>query len=410
MTFEIILVLIAILFSAFFSSGETAFTVAGKLLMDVYNRHGRRGAKVASKFYENPDLLFSTTLVGTNLANVFYSSVFALLLSSVGVPVEIILIVSPLILLLFGEILPKSLARERPESVALGSSILLWIMYLLLLPMIVIVRFCSSMILKLFGVNTQSNQIEKITIADLRIINEELRKSGVVDDNEAEMVENVLGLKEKKVREIMTPRTKMTAVGDNTSIQELEQLAKSTGYSRIPVYTDDIDHIKGIIHIKDLLSKPVNLDSITREARYIPEQMDTSKLLGMFRHEKMGLVIVVDEHGGTAGMVSIEDLVEELVGEIEDEYDRKAKIGKVIAKGAYLVEAEVEIQQLKRLWNINLPEGGYETVAGLIFQRTGKIPKVGETIQTRGWILRIVDADDHRIRKVLIRKISKSKK
>ncbi|MBD3165741.1 DUF21 domain-containing protein [bacterium] len=400
----LLFVIIAVVLSAFFSGTETAYTVAGKVTMEVYRRHGRAGSRYAHKFYRRPNLLFATSLVGTNLANVLYSSVFAIWLNRLGVPVEAIVVISPVVLLFFGEILPKTVAREGAEPWALWSAVPLHLMMWLLFPLVIVAQGTSRTLLSLVGAGGEDEREEQITLADLTGMSYDLKRTGTVDDVEADLLDRVLTLRRRKLKELMTPRTQMVALPVTATRREAEETVQKTGYTRIPVYEDNIDHIIGVLHAMELLQGEKLLREQLIEPIFLPDNASALQAVTYAQRHKAGLLIVVDEHGGTAGIVTIEDVLEELVGEIEDEYDRASKPGRQISQNAWLVHARTEIGILKEHWGITLPEGEFETVGGLVTSITGTIPKPGEVITVPGWTLRVADADDRRVKRVLIRK------
>lgn len=404
MSLEGWLLLLLLLFSAFFSGTETAYTVAGRLALEVYGRHDRRGARRALRFHARPNLLFSTTLVMNNLVNVAYSSLAALILAEAGVPLEGILVISPLLLLFFGEVLPKAIARERAEGWALLAAGPLWTCYILFLPAIWLTRVLSRALQSLFGVKGGEVRGRRITFAELTAFWGDLKRAGSLEKGEAELIDHVVALRRRRVRDVMTPRTSIVALPEDAGVAEAEHLVRTRGFSRIPLYRDNLDSIVGVLLARDLLRRPASLSEVMRRPAVVPEQAPAIGLLKLFRRGGTGLAVVIDEYGGTAGIVSLEDLLEEIVGEIEDEHDRRGSWGRQVAKDSLLVSGQSELERLHQRWGIQLPEGEYETVSGLILDRLGHIPEVGEQIEAGGWRLRVVSADAHRIKRVLLRR------
>ncbi|MCB2199564.1 hemolysin family protein [bacterium] len=404
MSTEEILLIVSLVLSAFFSGSETAYTAAGRLAMEVYSRHQRRGATVAKKLYSRPTLLFSTTLVGNNLAGVLYGSLAGLLMVRWGFSLEAILILSPMLVLLVGEVLPKTLAREHPERWAMMVGWPLYIIYFLLYPLIIVAQGASKLVLRLFGMKNDGDEPAAVTLGELRGLWGELYRSGELDEEEIELLDQVVSLREQKVHDVMTPRVDMVALPSGATIEEAEKLVHSRGMSRIPIYEESLDQIVGILLAKDLLDKPKDIQSIMRPPMFIPEQAFVAKFLGPFRRGQAGLAVVIDEHGGTAGVISLEDVIEQLVGNIEDEHDPREGIGKQVTSVSWLVPGRAYLDKVKQAWGIVLPQGDYDTVAGLILDRLERIPKVGETLEAGPWIIRIASADNRRIKRVLIRK------
>ena len=404
MSSEEILLLIALILSSFFSGSETAYTAAGRLAMEVYERHNRRGAKYAHKLYNQPTMLFSTTLVGNNLVGVLYSSLAALLLTRWGFSLEWILVLSPLLVLLVGEVLPKTIAREHPEQWAMVVGLPLLITHYLLYPLIVIAHGASNLLLKIVGEREDRKEPAALTLGELRGLWGELYRTGELDKDEIELLDQVVSLRDQKVHDVMTPRVDIVALPLTATVEEAEKLVVSRGMSRVPVYDESLDQIVGILLAKALLDRPNSIQDILRPALFIPEQAYVAKFLEPFRKGEAGLAVVVDEHGGTAGVVSLEDVIEQLVGNIEDEHDLRAGNGRQVAGNAWLIPARAYLDAIEEAWGLRLPRGDYDTIAGLILDRLGRIPDTGETIIVGGWTLRVVSADNRRIKRVLIRK------
>lgn len=410
MNYQEILLIAAIILSAFFSGSETAYTAAGRLAMEVYRRHGRTGARAAHSLYNRPTLLFSTTLVGNNLVGVIYSSLAALILTRWGFSLQAILVISPLVILILGEVLPKTIAREHPEKWAMLVGWPLRITHWVLWPFIMIARASSNALLFLFGVRDHGDKPAAITLSELRGLWGEMHQAGELDTEEAELLDHVVALRDRKMHEVMTPRVDIVALPADATLEEVEKVVTTRGHSRIPIYEESLDQIIGAVLAKDLLNDPPDLASITRPVLVIPEQATVSRFLGPFRRGQVGLAVIVDEYGGTAGLVTLEDVLEQLVGDIEDEHDPQEGSGRLVAKGAWLIPGRAYLDAVERDWGILLPEGDYETVAGLVLDRLGYIPEIGETVEAGPWSLRIVSADSRRIKRVLIRRIPSGKR
>ncbi len=405
MSLDLILVIVAVILSFFFSGSETAYTAAGRLAMEVYHRHGRRGSRHARRFHDHPNLLFSTTLVGNNLAGVLYSTMAALVLRRAGVPLEGIVVISPLLILFFGEIMPKTIAREHPERWALTVSFPLWLSFVILYPMILAARIASDLLLSLLGLPRGRADPGRITLAEIRSIWVDLRETGTIDHFGAELLDKAISLRQLKLREVMTPRTDIAGLLRNASVQEAEALVQTRGYSRLPVFENDLDHIVGLVLAKDLLRHPESIEEIMRPVRFLPEQSPADSLLEILNRSRSGMVVVIDEHGGTAGIATLEDILEEIVGAIEDEHDSREPRGRRIAQNAILISGRMSLEALVRFWKVQLPEGEYDTVGGLFLAHFGRIPGIGERIELPKWRLTVASADERRVKRVLIRRI-----
>ncbi len=400
-----ILIIVALILSAFFSGSETAFTVAGRLAMEVYKRHGRRGSHTSSLLYANPTLLFNTTLVGNNLVGVLYASVTAVWLDSMGVPVEWIFVISPTILLIFGEILPKTFAREVSERWALAVGVPLWGFRIMFAPLIVLTRGASSLLLRLSGVRGEGESLSKISLGDLTGVWGQLHREGSLDEEEKKLLDHAVALRDVKLREMMTPRAEVVALPLDATVDDVEKAVRKRGFSRIPIYDDNIDNIVGVVFARDLLSPADSVQEILRVPKVVPEQALAGKFLHDFRSGEVGLAVVVDEHGGTAGVVTLEDFLERLVGAIEDEHDPQVMTGRKVSNDSWLISGRASLELLRDKYGIRLPDGDYETVAGWLLDELDEIPEPGEHVDVGRWRVRVVAADARRIKRVLIRKM-----
>jgi putative hemolysin len=399
------LIIIALILSAFFSGSETAYTVAGRLAMEVYKRHGRRGSYTSSLLYTNPTLLFNTTLVGNNLVGVLYASVTAVWLDSMGVPIEWIFVISPTVLLIFGEILPKTIARETAERWALAVGVPLWGFRILFAPLIVVTRGASGALLRLGGVKDDTARLQTISIGDLTGVWGQMHHQGTLDEEEKKLLDHAVALRDVKMREMMTPRAEVVALPLGATVDDVEQAVRKRGFSRVPIYDETIDNVVGVVFARDLLGHPGSVEQILRKPKIVPEQALAGKFLHEFRNGEVGLAVVVDEHGGMAGVVTLEDFLERLVGAIEDEHDPEVMTGRKVSNDSWLISGRASLDMLREKYGISLPEGEYETVAGWLLEELDSIPEPGEYVDLGPWRVRVVAADARRIKRVLIRKM-----
>jgi CBS domain containing-hemolysin-like protein len=350
-------------------------------------------------FAENPDTFLTTTLVGNNIVNVLYATLMTLFLvapitnlseSWFGVapsPVAMLTaqtVIASVVIMIFGEILPKALFRMHADwwvrIIAIPQQICHWV----LKPFIVIANGASNVIIKL--VQPESEKAEQFfRRQDVELIFKELRDSGGrdLDKEDSEILHNVLELSNIRVKESMIPRTDMVGVEKNTSIEETLSLFISSGFSKLPVYQESIDDIIGVIFAYDLFNNPDNLTEIMRPIKLVPASQKSKDLLSEFRQSKISVAVVIDEYGGTAGMVTIEDLLEEVVGDIQDEYDTEDNIIKKLSANTYVISGGVEIEDLVEAYpEITLPveTAEYETIAGYVINSLGRIPKVNEEL------------------------------
>jgi putative hemolysin len=394
---DFLILLLLLLISAFFSGSELAFIVSNKLKIEVKARKGNIAAQSAYHFVKDNKDFFSTILIGNNVVNIAFASLATITLTNYfGWNQYKILLAVTGTMLLFGELIPKYIAREGADNLLLIFSIPLRITSILLLPF-------NKLTNQLLTVLTERKQksAENITHLfdknDFKILLEEGHRAGNVIKEESNILNRVFDFTEQKVYEAMRPRTEIAGIEINKSINEAIDLFVESGYSKIIVYEENLDNIKGIILAKDLFSNPSHIKSITREIPFYPETKKSLEILNEFLNTKMSIAAVVDEFGGTAGIVTMEDIIEELFGEIKDEYDVEEFICRKVSKDSYIVSGKVEIDHINEKYNINLPVGDYETIAGFIINKLGYIPKSNETITIDNYKFLIIRANKVRI-------------
>jgi len=413
---ELLLIILTIFLSGFFSGSEIAFVSANRLKLEIESRKSSWTGRVVNYFVRNPETFLTTTLVGNNIVNVVYATLMTLFLvnpinslyqSWFGtIPSSVTLliiqtIVASVIIMLFGEILPKALFRINADwwvkIIAVPQQICNWIFK----PLIFLADKSSDLIIKL--INPEIDRSGRVfRRQDVELIFKELRDTGGhdLDKEDSEILHNVLELSNKRVKESMIPRTDIVAVEKNTSIDETLKLFISSGFSKLPVYQESIDDIIGVIFAYDLFSNPKNLIEIMRPIKLIPVSQKSKDLLSEFRKSNLSVAIVIDEYGGTAGMVTIEDLLEEVVGDIQDEYDTEEHFVKKLSNNTYIMSGGIEIEDLREEYpEIELPieSSEYETVAGYIINKLGRIPKVNEELLIDGNKIIISKATPSRI-------------
>ncbi len=285
---------------------------------------------------------------------------------------------------LFGELFPKALAIQRPESVSLALVLPLRVFYLITLPLTWFLSKASTLLLSMVGLHSGGHGTEAHTSDELRLLIDQSKESGEIQDSEHELIENVFQFNDRMVKQIMVPRTKLAALEVNMSEEQLLETVFNEGYSRLPVYEGNIDNIVGVLYVKDLLplirqQQPVELARIMRPAYFVPETKKINRLLRQFQRKHLVMAIVSDEFGGVSGLVTIEDIMEELVGEIQDEYDNEVPVVEKISETEYRVNTATAISDANEYLPYPLPEGDdYETVGGLLNVLYGNIPEVGD--------------------------------
>ncbi len=412
-------VVITILFSAFFSGMEIAFVTANKLKIEVDKNKDFLPARILSKFVKKPSRFIGALLLGNNIALVIYGIYIARileqpirqLLPSVAGADAVLLIaqtlVSTLIILLFAEFLPKVLFRINPNSILSFFAIPIYLFYILFYPVIFFFIGLSELILKyLFKVNiTQPDYAFGVVDLDHFLSESTASKPEESDDyQEIQMFQNARDLGNIKLRECMVPRNEIIALNQNESIDKLNELFIESGHSKVLIYQDSIDNIIGYTHSYDLFRKPASIREITKPVMIVPETMPASTLLNKFMGERRSVALVVDEFGGTAGMLTIEDIIEEIFGEIDDEYDVEELAERQIDENTYLFSGRHEIDYLNQKYRLDLPESDdYETLAGFIISFHESIPAENEEIRAGNFLFTIVRASETRIEEVLLK-------
>lgn len=397
MILELIGLALLLLISGFFSSSEIAFVVASKLKIELRARKNNLSAKIISYYSENQQVFFSTILISNNIVNISFASLIALFLAtSFGLNDFEILLLSTTLLLFFGELLPKYFAREHPDSMILIAAIPLRIFSFLLAPFVKITSAISQLI-----VNSANIKEEKISQLfdreDLQILLHESSTAGTLDENEFNIINKVIDLGEQKVYEVFTPRTDIVGVEITATIDEALKIFIDSGYSKIPVYDENLDNIKGFIHAMDMFKYPSTIEEIKRDIVFIPETKKSLELLNELIDKRHSIAVVVDEFGGTAGIVTIEDIIEEMLGEIRDEHDFEEDICKQINEDTFIMSGKVEIDRLNEEFDLNISEGEYETIAGYITSKLGNIPAPHQKFEIDNFTIEIIHSSKQRI-------------
>lgn len=395
---EIILLFVLLILSAYFSSTEMAYIAANKLKLEVKTKKKDLISRNISYYLNNPNIFFSTILLGNNIVNIAFASLSAIILLAVFQLSEFeILLISTILLLFLGELIPKYFAHETADVFIILSSPVLRVITLILYPFIKLLSFISDK--STLGSKTQ--KAENISYLfdkeDIKELLDEGHKAGKVHIHEKNIIEKVIDLGEQKVYEAMRPRTEIVGVEINSTIEEVHQTFIESGYSKLIVYEENLDNIKGVILAKDLFSKPQNINQVIREIKFYPETKKSLEVLNELLESKLSIAVVVDEFGGTAGIVTMEDIIEELFGEIKDEFDVEENICRKVSQDTYLISGKVEIDHLNEKYKIGIPEGDYETIAGYIENRIGRIPKQGESFLIDNYDILIVKATHTKI-------------
>ena len=402
MTSLIIWLLVSMLFSAFFSGMEIAFVSSNRLRAEMDRDKNRFSQRIIKIFYQHPNNFVSTMLVGNNISLVIYGILFAKLFDSTlfepfsdGARVTCDTLLSTLVVLFTGEFLPKSIFKNNPNTLLTVFAVPAWICYVVLYPISRFATLLSKGLLRLVGIRMKSAGEEKeFTKVDLDyLVQDSIDNANNEDEIEEEVkiFQNALDFSETKIRDCMVPRTEIDAVEDTSTIEQLKQVFIESGHSKILVFHEDIDHVIGYVHSSDMFHNPTDLAGIIREISFVPETMLASKLMTQLMQQKRSLAVVVDEFGGTSGLVSLEDIMEEITGEIEDEHDNTNHVAKKLNDHEYMLSARLEITKINEMFDLDLPESDeYMTLGGLILHEYQSFPKLNEVVKIDRYEFKIV--------------------
>ncbi|MCM8761818.1 MAG: hemolysin family protein [Candidatus Omnitrophica bacterium] len=411
----IIILFILILLSAFFSAAETAFISFGRHHFQKIVEMDEKKAKRLRFWFENPNRILVTTLIGNNIVNISASVIAATLTYSYLHRISATLVtgVMTFIILVFAEIIPKSLAKKHSEKIAYYFTFPVMFFCVLLTPIARFLIGISHLFVRLFGERIE-NIIPVLTEEDIKAMIIAGEQEGIIEEEERDMIDSIFELGDKMVREIMTPRVNIVSVKEETPVEDVIKVMAREGYSRLPVYRESIDKITGIIYIKDIIGHRIEnteqpeilqAKDIMREPYFVPESKKVNDLMRELQEKKMQMAIVVDEYGGTAGLVTMEDLVEEIVGEIADEYKKEPKELYLLPDGDFLVSGSMEIEKVNEETGVDIPEGQFETIAGFVLDRFGKFPVKGESFVYNNYQFTVQESDRKKVRMIKIKKL-----
>ena len=403
MTNLIIGLIITMVLSAFFSGMEIAFVSSNRLRAEMDREKNGLSQRAIALFYRHPNNFVSTMLVGNNIALVIYGILFARIFDATlfydlsdGARVTADTLLSTVVVLFTGEFLPKTIFKSNPNTMLTIFAPLAFVFYVVLYPISRFATMLSRGILRLFGVNVPKESDDKeFTKVDLDYLVQSSIDNAKDDEEieeEVKIFHNALDFADTKVRDCMVPRTEIEAVDiDDCTIEELKYKFIESGHSKIVVYREDIDHIIGYIHSSEMFKQVVDISKHIQRMPYVPETMAARKLMQIFLQQKKSLGVVVDEFGGTSGLVSLEDIVEEIFGEIEDEHDNTKYVAKQLSDGAYILSARLEIEKVNEMFDLELPESDeYMTVGGLILHEYQSFPKLNEVIKIGRFEFKII--------------------
>ncbi len=400
---------ILVILSAVFSATETAFSFVNKVRIQGYANDGSKQAKNVVYIIENFDNALTTILICNNVVNLSCSSLATVLCINLfgDIGSAVATGATTLLVLTFGEIIPKCLAKEHCDAFSLKSAGALKALMIILKPLVFVFVKLKALALKMAG---GSEDAPSVTENELKYIVESIEEEGVLEESESEMVRSALDFDEKTAEEILTPRVDVTFISVDDSPEKIKSIIIENRYSRIPVYEETIDHVVGILHTRDYLEsladgKAPNVRDIMQPPYFVFRTQQLSNILSAFKHTKIHLAIVTDEYGGTLGIVTMEDLLEEIVGEIWDEDEEIEHNYYKIGKGEFLVNGDIELDDMLALFDMDEDsiESDSVTVGGFILENAGTIPHRRESIEANGFRFTVMEVKDQRIMRVVVK-------
>jgi CBS domain containing-hemolysin-like protein len=403
-------IILTLIFSAFFSGLEIAFISSNKLRFELDKKNQNLTSTILSIFYRHPQQFISTMLVGNNICLVIYGLLMAEVMTP---PLQTIIgnqyiitfvqtVLATAIVLITGEFLPKTIFRINPNLWLRIFSWLLLIFYVVLYPVSRFSTWLSMWILKIFRVKiSQSTQENVFSRIDLNYLIQESfdnRQNEKEIENEVKFFQNALDFSKVRLRDCSVPRTEIIALEYNTDVEVLKQTFIETGLSKIPIYKGDIDNIVGYIHSSEMFEHQKDWKKQINQIPIVPENMAAQKLMKIFMQEKKSIAVVVDEFGGTAGIITLEDIIEEIFGEIEDEHDNRGYVIEQTSEKEFLFSGRLEVKSANNKFNLNIPESdAYETIDGFILHHHQHFPKLNEVIRVEGFTIKCVKVTNNRI-------------
>ena len=404
---QIIALVFLVTMSAVFSSSETAITSVSKIKVRQLDQKDNKNAHLLKKLHDNMQTTISTILIGNNIVNIAASSIATILFTNIfhqnGALISTV--VMTVFVLIFGEVIPKTIAQYKNKSVALKFSRFIYFLTLVFKPIVKVLNLLTRLVIKLFvGEDEDSSTL---TEEELKTLVEVSEEEGVLKNQETEIMINALELKETLAVDIMTPRTSMASVDIEDAESDLKEIIKNITYSRIPVYEDSIDDIIGVLHIKELAHKIIEDDrdfkirDILKPAFYAYEYIPVVDLFKQMRAKNISISIIIDEYGGTSGIVTMEDILEELVGEIDDEYDNEKEVTK-ISDNEYLVDPEMRIDEVNERFDLDIQSDKFDSIGGFVIELLDRMPKSKDEVEFENLKFVVVNVDKRKITQLMI--------
>lgn len=404
---QIIALVFLVAMSAVFSSSETAITSVSKIKVRQLDQKDNKNAHLLKKLHDNMQTTISTILIGNNIVNIAASSIATILFTNIfhqnGALISTV--VMTVFVLIFGEVLPKTIAQYKNKSVALKFSRFIYLLTIVFKPIVKVLNLLTRLVIKLFvGEDEDSSTL---TEEELKTLVEVSEEEGVLKNQETEIMINALELKETLAVDIMTPRTSMASVDIEDAESDLKEIIKNITYSRIPVYEGSIDDIIGVLHIKELAHKIIEDDrdfkvrDILKPAFYAYEYIPVVDLFKQMRTKNISISIIIDEYGGTSGIVTMEDILEELVGEIDDEYDNEKEVTK-LSDNEYLVDPEMRIDEVNERFDLDIQSDKFDSIGGFVIELLDRMPKSKDEVEFENLKFVVVNVDKRKITQLMI--------
>lgn len=422
---QLVILAILILLNAYFAATEIAYISLNDAKISKQAKEGNKKAKQIESMLKNPSKFLATIQIGITfagfLSSAFASDAFADDLAPIlnnwfpfisldiwkGIAIIIITMILSFFTLVFGELVPKRLAMKYYEKIAYATIGVIKTISIFTLPFVKLLTISTNMISKIFGVSEAEEEI--VTEEEIKMMIDEGEENGTIEQEEKELLNNVFAFNDIIVSEVMTPRTDIFAIEIDEDINELLDRIDEYKYSRIPVYEDNIDNIEGILFIKDILKvikdgRYINIREIMREPYFIPESKEIDELFRELQKSKQQMAIVIDEYGGTAGLITMEDIIEELMGNILDEYDEEEIEYKKLDENTYILSGSSTVYDIKKIFSVDIPDGDYETLSGYLLEKLGRIPEENEhpVIEDEQLTYKIEEYEDKRIKSVKV--------
>lgn len=404
---QIIALVLLVAMSSVFSSSETAITSVSKIKVRQLDQKDNKNAHLLKKLHDNMQTTISTILIGNNIVNIAASSIATILFTNIfhqnGALISTV--VMTVFVLIFGEVIPKTIAQYKNKSVALKFSRFIYFLTIIFKPIVKVLNILTRLVIKLFiGEDEDSSTL---TEEELKTLVEVSEEEGVLKNQETEIMINALELKETLAVDIMTPRTSMASVDIEDAESDLKEIIKNITYSRIPVYEDNIDDIIGVLHIKELAHKIIEDDrdfkvrDILKPAFYAYEYIPVVDLFKQMRTKNISISIIIDEYGGTSGIVTMEDILEELVGEIDDEYDNEKEVTK-LSDNEYLVDPEMRIDEVNERFDLDIQSDKFDSIGGFVIELLDRMPKSKDEVEFENLKFVVVNVDKRKITQLMI--------